>query len=101
MLENDVIKIMDDLEIEKANFVGLSFENLVEKILIDKDRVSGILLDNGESIYAPVVVNVAGPHSMKINQMAGVENDMNIKTKALKVEVAHVKPPKGFDYENN
>ena len=33
--------------------------------------------------------------------MAGVENDMNIKTKALKVEVAHVKPPKGFDYENN
>ena len=24
MLENDVIKIMDDLEIEKANFVGLS-----------------------------------------------------------------------------
>ena len=47
------------------------------------------------------MVNVAGPHSMKINQMAGVENDMNIKTKALKVEVAHVKPPKGFDYENN
>ena len=26
---------------------------------------------------------------------------MNIKTKALKVEVAHVKPPKGFDYEKN
>ena len=77
------------------------FNSSVEKILTDKDRVSGILLDNGESIYAPVVVNVAGPHSMKINQMAGVENDMNIKTKALKVEVAHVKPPKGFDYENN
>ena len=24
MLENDVIKIMDDLNVEKANFVGLS-----------------------------------------------------------------------------
>ena len=77
------------------------FNSSVVKILTDRDRVSGVLLNSGESIYAPVVVNVAGPHSMKINQMAGVENDMNIKTKALKVEVAHVKPPKGFDYENN
>ncbi len=36
---------------------------------------------------------------MKINQMADVENDMNIKTKALKVEVCHVPSPPGFNYE--
>ena len=36
---------------------------------------------------------------MKINRMADVEKNMNIKTKALKVEVSHVKPPEGFDYE--
>ena len=77
------------------------FNSSVEEIMINKERTSGVVLSNGEKIYAPIVVNVAGPHSMKINQLAGVEEEMNIKTKALKVEVAHVKPPKGFDYEKN
>ena len=39
-------------------------------------------LKSGENIDAPVVVNVAGPHSFIINRMAGVEDEMNIKTKA-------------------
>ena len=77
------------------------FNNSVEKILIDKDKVSGVQLKSGKSVYSPIVVNVAGPHSMKINQLAGVEKSMNIKTKALKVEVAHAKPPTGFNYEEN
>ena len=51
--------------------------------------------------FSKVVVNVAGPHSMKINKMAGVEDDMNIKTKALKVEVSHVSSPDKFNYESN
>ena len=38
---------------------------------------------------------------MKVNQMAGIEKKMNIKTKALKVEVSHVAPPEGYDYESN
>jgi len=33
--------------------------------------------------------------------MAGVEKDMNIKTKALKVEVSHVSPPNGINYEED
>ena len=77
------------------------FNSSVEKILIEQGRTSGIRLNNGESIYAPIVVNVAGPHSMKINQLADVEKYMNIKTKALKVEVSHVQPPSGFQYEEN
>jgi sarcosine oxidase subunit beta len=50
-------------------------------------------------IDAPVVVNVAGPHSAKINRMAGVEDGMRITTRALKQEVAHVPFPPGFDFE--
>ena len=72
------------------------FNSSVVKILTDRDRVSGVLLNSGESIYAPVVVNVAVPHSMKINQMAGVENDMNIKTKALKGRSSSCKTTKRF-----
>ena len=77
------------------------FNSKVVKILQESGRVSGIELEDGSIINSNIVVNVAGPHSMKINQMAGVEDKMNIKTKALKVEVSHVKPPKDFDYENN
>ena len=65
------------------------------------DRVSGVILDDGTAIDAPIVVNASGPHSYKINEMAGVADAMNIKTKALRVEVAHVPSPEGFDFEKN
>ncbi len=61
-------------------------------------KVCGITLGNGEAIDAPVVVNVAGPHSAKVNDLAGVADGMNIKTRALRQEVVHVPAPDGFDY---
>jgi sarcosine oxidase subunit beta len=45
------------------------------------------------------VINVAGPHSSKVNRLAGVEQGMKIKTRALRHEVAHVPAPDGFDVE--
>lgn len=60
-------------------------------------RVCGVTLVSGETIDAPVVVNIAGPHSSKINRMAGVA-DMKIGTRALKQEVAHVPFLKSFDF---
>ena len=36
-----------------------------------------------------------------INHMVDVEDEMNIKTKALRVEVAHVPSTQGVDWENN
>ena len=44
---------------------------------------------------------MAGPHSFVINRMAGVEDGMKIKTKALRHEVHHVPSPPGFDYEKD
>jgi sarcosine oxidase subunit beta len=64
-------------------------------------RVAGITLSDGTGIDAPIVVNVAGPHSFVINRMAGVYESMNIKTRALRHEVHHVPSPAGIDYEND
>ena len=64
-------------------------------------RVAGINLKDGSRIDAPVVVNVAGPHSFIINRMAGVEAGMNIKTRALKQEVCHVPAPESIDWEKD
>jgi sarcosine oxidase subunit beta len=63
-------------------------------------RVAGVNLGDGQKISAPVVINVAGPHSHKINELAGVEKQMKIKTRALRHEVSHVPCPPGFDIEN-
>ena len=56
-------------------------------------RVSGGSLASGEILNAPVVLNAAGPHSSKINQLADVEKSMAVKTRALRQEVAHVPLP--------
>jgi sarcosine oxidase subunit beta len=65
-----------------------------------KGRVSGVTLKDGSVIHAPVVINASGPHSYLVNRMAGVEDQMKIKTRALRVEVAHVPSPPGVDWEN-
>jgi sarcosine oxidase subunit beta len=75
------------------------FNRKIVEITQDDGRVRGVVLEGGERIEAPIVVNVAGPHSYLINRMAGVEEGMTIKTRALRQEVAHVPSPEGFDFE--
>ena len=72
----------------------------VAEILQSDSRVKGVKLASGEDLHAPVVVNVAGPGSAIINGMAGVLDDMTIKTRPLRQEVVHVPAPEGFDFEN-
>ncbi len=73
----------------------------VTKILTDAGKTSGVRLASGEEIHAPVVINVAGPASSKINAMAGVLDDMTITTRALRQEVVHVPAPEGYDFEKD
>ena len=76
------------------------FNAAVAEIRRTNGRVAGVTLEDGTQIDAPVVVNVAGPHSSRINAMAGVLDDMRISTGAMRQEVAHVPSPEGFDFEN-
>ncbi len=74
------------------------FNAEVVEILEVHGRAGGIRLADGTEVHAPIVVNVAGPHSSKVNRMAGIEEEMKIKTRAIKQEVCHVPAPKGLDY---
>lgn len=84
-----------------AEAVGAEFRYHAEvAAILKKDgRAAGVRLTDGTEIHAPVVVNVAGPHSYIINRMAGVEEGMKIKTRALRQEVCHVPSPDAVDYE--
>ena len=75
------------------------FNRKVLRIMTTSGQVTGVVLDDGTRISAPVVINVAGPHSSKINDLAGVAGDMNIRTKALRQEVVHLPSPQGTDFE--
>ena len=84
----------------EARGATFQFGARVVEIRSDGGRVRGVALSDGCRIDAPVVVNIAGPHSFVINRMAGVERGMNVKTRALRHEVHHVPPPDGFDFLN-
>ncbi|MEM9206362.1 MAG: FAD-dependent oxidoreductase [Pseudomonadota bacterium] len=73
----------------------------VTDILQDAGKVTGVKLADGSEIHAPIVVNVAGPASSRVNVMAGVVDDMTIETRALRQEVVHVPAPEGFNFETN
>lgn len=77
------------------------FKSEVVAIRQADGRVQGVTLKDGQEIDAPIVVNVAGPHSFVVNRMAGVEAGMNIKTRALKHEVHHVPSPPSFNFEEH
>lgn len=84
---------------DAARRKGAKFLFNREVVAIEKEngRVSGVVLADGERLPADVVVNVGGPHSAILNRMAGVEDGMRIRTRALRREVHHVPAPEGFD----
>ena len=86
-----------------AENVGGEFRFNTEVTSVNRTggRVTGVTLSNNDSentVTAPIVVNVAGPHSFVINRVAGLEGTMNITTKALRHEVHHVASPPGVNY---
>ena len=80
----------------EAQGAAFRFNTPVTRILTQNGRTSGVELSGGDIVHAPVVINVAGPHSSKINEMAGVASRMKMSTRALRHEVAHVPAPEGF-----
>ena len=64
------------------------------------DRVARVRLADGSTIEAPVLVNAAGPHSGRINALAGVLDEMGVRTRPLRQEVAHLPAPPGADLEH-
>lgn len=91
--------IMRAAEKHGAQFM---FNVEVVEVRSENSKVTGITLKDGTRLDADIVVNAAGPHSFKVNQMAqGVFEGCNIKTKALRHEVMHCPSPEGYDYLND
>jgi len=84
----------------RANGATFRFHTEVVAIEQSGGRVSGVTLADGTSVHAPVVVNVGGPHSGRINRLAGVVDGMNISHRPLRQEVFGVEAPVGLRLED-
>ncbi len=76
--------------------VRFSFHTTVIGIATAEDRVCGVELADDTVIAAPIVVNVAGPASSKVNAVAGVLGDFTVSTRPLRSEVHYVPAPAGY-----
>ena len=72
----------------------------VTGVLREDDRVAGVALDDATEVRAPVVVNVAGPHSSHINRLAGIEGAATISTRPMRREVYVVPAPDGVAFDD-
>ena len=90
------------LACEATGNAEFRFNSSVTRIVKDATRtkVTGIELEDGTRLSAPVVINVGGPHSSLITNLAFDDvpelNDMSITTKPLRQEVAYVQAPPGM-----
>jgi sarcosine oxidase subunit beta len=89
--------------INAAKVLGAQTRFKEEVVSIDKvgSQVTGVTLASGERIEAEIVVNAAGPHASKINKIAGVLDEMNIRHRPLRQEVYVAPAPNGFKLEDN
>jgi sarcosine oxidase subunit beta len=73
-----------------------TFGRRVTEVLGD-GAVSGVRLDDGMIVSAPVVVNAAGPWSTALNALAGVGEGWSVTTRPMRQEVHHLPAPPGFN----
>jgi sarcosine oxidase subunit beta len=77
--------------------VDFAFRRTVSRVLTGGGRVTGLALDDGTTVSAPAVVNVAGPWSAQLNTLAGVGEGWTVDTRAMRQEVHHVAAPAGLE----
>jgi sarcosine oxidase, subunit beta len=78
------VNLADAARREGVEFV---FRRAVVGIDRDRNRIRAVALDDGSQLQAPVVVNVGGPWSTKLNALAGVGDDFTVAVRPMRQEV--------------
>ncbi len=76
--------------------VQFHFKRAVTRVSHTSGRVTGVTTDDGETFDAPIVVNVAGPWSSRLNALAGVGSDFTMTVRPMRQEVHQVVAPPGY-----
>lgn len=72
------------------------FNTRVCAVRQQNSRVLGVTLEDGEELSAAILVNAAGPHSARVNDLAGVSAGLKIRTRPERHEVAYLPAPSAY-----
>jgi len=100
-VDDPALATRDLAEAARRTGARFRFRAGVQAILQASGRVVGVALADGERLYAGAVVNAAGPHSARINALAGLADTPGIATRALRHEVAWVRAPADYLQHGN
>ncbi|MFT5481941.1 MAG: sarcosine oxidase subunit beta [Halieaceae bacterium] len=78
----------------RENQVDVLFNAPVARVEVESGKVTGVTLEDGTGIVAPVVVNASGPWCRKLNESAGLEMPWNLSP--TRIQVFHVDLPTDF-----
>jgi sarcosine oxidase subunit beta len=81
----------------EAHGAAFRFRTRVTSIERQGERVAGVTLDDGSRVRSRVVVNVGGPESARVTELAGLTGSMKIATRPMRQEVHHLPAPQGAD----
>ncbi|MCV0424543.1 MAG: FAD-binding oxidoreductase [Roseibium sp.] len=74
------------------------FNKKVVEIPVEDNRVTGVVCEDGQAFSAGIVINVAGPHSGKVNALVQGDVGLRIGHSPLRQEVVQIKPPERLQY---
>jgi sarcosine oxidase, subunit beta len=100
-INDPILSVHNVQRAAESNGAQFLFNAEVVEIRKNENGVIGITTKDNVIVDAPIVVNASGPHSFIVNQLAGVEDKMRIKTRALRHEVHFVPSPEEFSYETD
>ncbi len=94
---NDPLLAAENLaDAAKTHGAKFKFKSEVTAILKKNNRVRAVVINNKKVIEADLIVNVGGPWSTTINEMAGVGSDFTITLRPMRQEVHQVDKPLGL-----
>jgi sarcosine oxidase, subunit beta len=76
---------------------GFRFGERVSTITTRRGRATGVKLTGGGRLIADAVVNAAGPASAQLNVLAGVADQVTVRTRPLYAETHQMPAPPGFE----
>ncbi|ASP34480.1 FAD-binding oxidoreductase [Labrenzia sp. VG12] len=74
------------------------FNTRVTAIPVQDNRVTGVSCADGTHVPGGIVINVAGPHSGKVNALLEGDPGIRIGHRPLRQEVVQIKPPERLGY---
>jgi sarcosine oxidase subunit beta len=84
-----------------ASGAEFRFDSQVVEVLRNEQRVFGLRLADGTRLHGALIINAAGPHSARINDLAGIGDSLRISTEAQRHEVAYLAAPTSYREHGN